>query len=90
VQAFLPKLLSAVHVEMLAHGNLTAAEAMEAAAIARRTLLAGATPLPAASRPQERVVRVGGETATTACVRVVERVKNSNEENSAVESYFQV
>ena len=52
MQAFLPKLLSAVHVEILAHGNLTAAEATEAAAIARRTLLAEATPLPAASRPQ--------------------------------------
>ena len=81
---------SKVHVELFCHGNLTAAEAMETAAIARRTLLVGATPLPASSRPQERVLRLGGDKGETALVAVVEQVTNANEENSAVESYFQV
>uniref|UniRef100_A0A0E0KDF5 Peptidase M16 N-terminal domain-containing protein n=1 Tax=Oryza punctata TaxID=4537 RepID=A0A0E0KDF5_ORYPU len=82
--AYVPKLLSQLHIEGLCHGNLSEDEAMNISKIFRNTL--SAQTLPDEARHGERVLCIPDDTNFVRSVRV----KNELEENSVVEVYFPV
>ncbi|KAL6902039.1 hypothetical protein ACP4OV_004915 [Aristida adscensionis] len=82
--AFIPKLLSQLHIEGLCHGNLSEEEAMNISKIFRDTL--SAQTLPEEARRQERVICIPNGASYVRSVRV----KNDLEENSVVEVYFPI
>uniref|UniRef100_A0A0D9Z6Z8 Peptidase M16 N-terminal domain-containing protein n=1 Tax=Oryza glumipatula TaxID=40148 RepID=A0A0D9Z6Z8_9ORYZ len=82
--AYVPKLLSQLHIEGLCHGNLSEDEAMNISKIFQNTL--SAQTLPDEARHGERVLCIPDDTNFVRSVRV----KNELEENSVVEVYFPV
>ncbi|TVU47149.1 hypothetical protein EJB05_06736 [Eragrostis curvula] len=82
--AFVPKLLSQLHIEGLCHGNLSEEEAMNISKIFRNTL--SAQTLPEDKRHGERVICIPNGANLVRSVRV----KNDLEENSVVEVYFPI
>ncbi|KAK1270924.1 Zinc-metallopeptidase, peroxisomal [Acorus gramineus] len=82
--AFIPGLLSQLHIEGLCHGNLSEEEAIHISDIFRSTF--PVQPLPADQRHQERVLSLpaGERLVRSTCV------KNESEVNSVVELYFQI
>ncbi|KAL5217065.1 hypothetical protein ABZP36_017749 [Zizania latifolia] len=82
--AFVPKLLSQLHIEGLCHGNLSEDEARNISKIFQNTL--SAQTLPDEARHRESVICIPNGTNILRSVRV----KNELEENSVVEVYFPV
>ncbi|KAL6649880.1 hypothetical protein ACP70R_014104 [Stipagrostis hirtigluma subsp. patula] len=82
--AFIPKLLSQLHIEGLCHGNLSEEEAFNISKIFRDTL--SAQTLPEEARHHERVICIPNGANLVRSVRA----KNDLEENSVVEVYFPI
>ncbi|XP_062215667.1 nardilysin-like isoform X2 [Phragmites australis] len=82
--AFVPKLLSQLHIEGLCHGNLSEEEAMNISKIFRNTL--SAQTLLEEARHGERFICIPNGANFVRSVRV----KNDLEENSVVEVYFPI
>ncbi|KAG0487975.1 hypothetical protein HPP92_006786 [Vanilla planifolia] len=84
LEAFIPELLSELHVEGLCHGNLSEEEARKILNIFRNTF--PVNPLPLGLRHQDRVL------CLPSGARLVRSmpVKNALEVNSVVELYFQI
>ncbi|KAG1338961.1 Nardilysin-like [Cocos nucifera] len=84
LEAFIPNLLSQLHIEGLCHGNLLEEEAINISNIF--TNIFSVEPLPAEFRHQERVLCLPSGATLIRSVRV----KNDLEVNSVVELYFQI
>eukprot|EP00873_Tetraselmis_striata_P042477 jgi/Tetstr1/462741/TSEL_000701.t1 len=84
MQGALPLLLEELHVEMLLHGNMDAAEAQALGSNIHRLL--GNKQLLDAQRRAERVVMLGKGTGRVFRMPV----KNPEETNSAIEIYYQI
>ncbi|PWN29969.1 hypothetical protein BDZ90DRAFT_229012 [Jaminaea rosea] len=84
VQRFIPDLLARLHIEMLAHGNLTSSQATSLVDLAESTLQA--QPLSPAEliSPRSLLLPVPSET------RWRKQVKNPENVNSSIEVYCQV
>ncbi len=85
MQALAAELLGDCHLECLLHGNLTAEEAVSLAS-SMRTQLGGGCMLPAAERPRDRCVELPSGSALLHRLPA----KNAEEDNCAVEAYYQV
>eukprot|EP00271_Cylindrocystis_brebissonii_P012852 TRINITY_DN32367_c0_g1_i1.p1 TRINITY_DN32367_c0_g1~~TRINITY_DN32367_c0_g1_i1.p1 ORF type:complete len:963 (+),score=199.34 TRINITY_DN32367_c0_g1_i1:121-2889(+) len=83
LRVFVPHLLGQVHVEGLAHGNMTEEEALRLADIVTAGLKADT--LPRADVPNDRIIKL----PEGRSLLVSAPVKNKAEENSVVEIYFQ-
>nr|XP_010921137.1 nardilysin-like isoform X2 [Elaeis guineensis] len=84
LEAFIPNLLSQLHIEGLCHGNLLEEEAINISNIF--TNIFSVEPLAAEFRHQERVLCLPSGASLIRSVRV----KNDLEVNSVVELYFQI
>ncbi|AQL06823.1 Nardilysin-like [Zea mays] len=82
--AFVPKILSQLHIEGLCHGNLSEDETINISKIFLNTL--SAQTLPEEARHEERVICIPNGANLVRSVRV----KNDLEENSVVEVYFPI
>ncbi|WVZ56835.1 hypothetical protein U9M48_007311 [Paspalum notatum var. saurae] len=82
--AFVPKIVSQLHIEGLCHGNLSEEEAINISKIFYNTLSAQA--LPEEARHGERIICIPNGANFVRSVRV----KNDLEENSVVEVYFPI
>lgn len=84
VISFIPHLLSQIHIVALCHGNLLEEEAMAIAKIFKDYLVV--EPLPDAVEPREKILKLPSGTSLVYSADA----KNTMEENSAVEMYFQL
>ncbi|KAJ1297238.1 hypothetical protein BS78_01G362300 [Paspalum vaginatum] len=82
--AFVPKIVSQLHIEGLCHGNLSEEEAINISKIFHNTL--SAQTLPEEARHGERIICIPNGANFVRSVRV----KNDLEENSVVEVYFPI
>ncbi|KAL3144870.1 hypothetical protein ABBQ38_001970 [Trebouxia sp. C0009 RCD-2024] len=83
LQELLPKILSAVFVEGLVHGNLTSQDAVSLGRKVQATL--ASAPVSADDRPRDRVLQLP---AASLCYSA--KTKNPEEGNSVVELYVQI
>ncbi|XP_068634694.1 nardilysin-like [Aristolochia californica] len=84
LKAFIPELLSQLHIEGLCHGNLSADEAKNVSIIFKNAF--SVQPLPVEMRHQENILSIA---SGASFIRNVS-VKNKLETNSVVELYFQI